>query len=169
MDAVGTTQNHPFNESLWSAVLDLLYTLCQTPRGAEFVKTRPVVTALHTCLSLLHNVPSLTTRVTTLIEGVVSPLNQEEQSILIPFVPARSVPLMNVHRRGSIDENWQCTYKLEITPSTQFWLSESAPTGVDLLSCLLRGLVEPEAASWNCNIMEILASLFDSGRSEDKI
>ena len=163
-DAVETTQNHPLNESLWSAVLDLLYTVCQTARGAEFIKTRRIVTALHSCLSLLNNIPSLTTRVTALMEGGVTPLNQEELSILVPFVPIRSIPLMSVHRRGSIDENSQCTYKLEITPSSKLWLSESAPKGVDFLSCLLRGLVETEDAIWNNNIMKIFASLFDDGR-----
>ena len=162
-----TTQNHPLNESLWSAVLDLLYTVCQTPRGAEFVKTRRIATALHSCLSLLNNVPSLTTRVTTLLKGIVTPLSQEELSILVPFVPVRSVPLMSVHRRGSIDENNQCTYKLEITPSSQLWLSESASKGVDFLSCLLRGLVETEDSKWNSSIMKIFALLFDDGKNSD--
>lgn len=160
-DAVSTTKNHPFNVDLWSAVMDLLESLQQTPRGVKFLSTRPIVNAIHSCISYLPKNIELITRARALLDHKEPVFPVEDQVIITPIAPVHGVPVLNSRRRGSNDEAVQTTYRLERLPTEGFWLSLQGPEGADFLSLLLYGLTDADSTEWNSSVLEVFIAIID--------
>lgn len=187
-DSVFITLNHPFDEPLWSTVLDLLLTVQTTQAGKAALQDPKIQVEIRSCLSLLKDTPSVVDKATSLLDSLTQPVSKavpkamskkvskavpkkvykampkvvpEVVPKVVPEAVPEAVPLQPIsplHPRTATISR----IELNQRPLLQ-QLSERAPPGTDFLSLLLFLLADDSTHAFAYRAVECLDDLLDEG------
>lgn len=150
-DSVYITRNHPFDEPLWSTVLDLLLTVQTIPAGKAALQAPKIQVEVRSCLSLLKDTPSVVDKATSLLDSLMQPVPEAApQQLLQPISP--------LHPRTATISR----IELNQRPLLQ-QLADRAPPGTDFLSLLLFLLADDSTHAFAYRAVECLDDLLNEG------
>ena len=135
-DSVYITRNHPFDEPLWSTVLDLLLTVQTIPAGKAALQAPKIQVEVRSCLSLLKDTPSVVDKATSLLDSLMQPVPEAAPQ--------------------------QLRIELNQRPLLQ-QLADRAPPGTDFLSLLLFLLADDSTHAFAYRAVECLDDLLNEG------
>ena len=167
LDSVYTTRNHPFNEPLWSAVLDLLLTVQTTAAGRAALQAKKIQMEIRSCLCLLKGTASVVAKASSLLDSL-EPSASEAHPEAHPETVSETVPeTQPAHRLQPVSPLRPRTasvshIELSQRPLQQQLSTRAAP-GTDFLSMLLFMLADDGAHAFAYRAVECLFDLLDEG------
>ena len=178
LDSVYTTRNHPFNEPLWSAVLDLLLTVQTTAAGRAALQAKKIQMEIRSCLCLLKDTTSVVAKASSLLDSL-EPSASEAQSEAVPETASETAsetapeaapeaettePAHRLQPVSPLRPRTASVSHIELNQrSLQQQLSMRAAPGTDFLSLLLFVLADDSAHAFAYRAVECLFDLLDEG------
>lgn len=173
LDSVYTTRNHPFNEPLWSAVLDLLLTVQTTAAGRAALQAKKIQMEIRSCLCLLKDTASVVAKASSLLDSLEPSVSEAHPEVALETAPetasetAPAEPVQPAHRLQPVSPLRPRTasvshIELNQRPLQQQLSTRAAP-GTDFLSLLLFVLADDGAHAFAYRAVECLFDLLDEG------
>lgn len=175
LDSVYTTRNHPFNEPLWSAVLDLLLTVQTTAAGRAALQAKKIQMEIRSCLCLLKDTASVVAKASSLLDSLEPSASEAHPEAAPETAPetahgtaSETAPeTQPVHRLQPVSPLRPRTasvshIELSQRPLQQQLSTRAAP-GTDFLSLLLFMLADDGAHAFAYRAVECLFDLLDEG------
>lgn len=183
LDSVYTTRNHPFNEPLWSAVLDLLLTVQTTAAGRAALRAKKIQMEIRSCLCLLKGTASVVAKASSLLDSLEPSASEAHPEANLETNPETAPETAHGTASETAPETaseTQTVHRLQpvspLRPRTasvshielsqrplQQQLSTRAAPGTDFLSMLLFMLADDGAHAFAYRAVECLFDLLDEG------
>lgn len=169
LDSVYTTRNHPFNEPLWSAVLDLLLTVQTTAAGRAALQAKKIQMEIRSCLCLLKDTASVVAKASSLLDSLEPPEAHPEAHPEVALETASETaseaqPLHRLQPVSPLRPRTASVSHIELNQRPlQQQLSTRAAPGTDFLSLLLFVLADDGAHAFAYRAVECLFDLLDEG------
>lgn len=171
LDSVYTTRNHPFNEPLWSAVLDLLLTVQTTAAGRAALQAKKIQMEIRSCLCLLKDTASVVAKASSLLDSLEPSASEahpeahpETASETAPETASETQPVHRLQPVSPLRPRTASVSHIELSQRPlQQQLSTRAAPGTDFLSLLLFMLADDGAHAFAYRAVECLFDLLDEG------
>lgn len=171
LDSVYTTRNHPFNEPLWSAVLDLLLTVQTTAAGRAALRAKKIQMEIRSCLCLLKGTASVVAKASSLLDSLEPSASEahpeahpETASETAPETASETQPVHRLQPVSPLRPRTASVSHIELSQRPlQQQLSTRAAPGTDFLSLLLFMLADDGAHAFAYRAVECLFDLLDEG------
>ena len=175
LDSVYTTRNHPFNEPLWSAVLDLLLTVQTTAAGRAALRAKKIQMEIRSCLCLLKGTASVVAKASSLLDSLEPSAseahpetnletNPETAHGTAPETASETQPVHRLQPVSPLRPRTASVSHIELSQRPlQQQLSTRAAPGTDFLSMLLFMLADDGAHAFAYRAVECLFDLLDEG------
>lgn len=167
LDSVYTTRNHPFNEPLWSAVLDLLLTVQTTAAGRAALRAKKIQMEIRSCLCLLKGTASVVAKASSLLDSLepsASEAHPEAHPDTASETASETQPAHRLQPMSPLRPRTASVSHIELSQRPlQQQLSTRAAPGTDFLSMLLFMLADDGAHAFAYRAVECLFDLLDEG------
>ena len=175
LDSVYTTRNHPFNEPLWSAVLDLLLTVQTTAAGRAALRAKKIQMEIRSCLCLLKDTASVVAKASSLLDSLEPSASEPHPEAIhetasetahgtASETASETQPVHRLQPVSPLRPRTASVSHIELSQRPlQQQLSTRAAPGTDFLSLLLFMLADDSAHAFAYRAVECLFDLLDEG------